>query len=283
MKPAPAGSGPGALLIIGGHEDKRGERVILKEVARRARGGSLLVATVASHSQADELWRLYRRQFTELGVERVEHLDVANREQADRPENLALLDHAAALFFTGGNQLRITSRIGGTALFERMRRFHQERGGLVAGTSAGAAMMPDTMLVAGRGRESMRAGDRLAMAPGLGFLKGVIVDQHFAERGRMSRLLAALAHQPGALGIGIDEDTAVLVEHPSALRVLGAGAVYVLDASGISYSNLAEAGRGSALAMCDVRLHVLGTGLGFDLQRREPLLPPASGARLADS
>lgn len=267
MKPG----GPGPLLIIGGHEDKRGERVILKELARRAEGGALLVATVASHSQAEPLWRTYRRQFTELGVASVEHLAVANRDEADRPENLALFDGASALFFTGGDQLKITSQIGGTRLLERIRHFHQECGGLVAGTSAGAAVMPDTMLVAGRGGESMRAGDRLGMAPGLGFLSGVIVDQHFAERGRMSRLLAALTHHPGALGIGIDEDTAVLVEQERVLGVLGSGAVYVLDGSGISYSNLAEAERGSALAVCDVRLHVLGAGLGFDLQQRKPL------------
>ncbi|MBA2547339.1 MAG: cyanophycinase [Burkholderiaceae bacterium] len=261
----------GTLLIIGGHEDKKGERLILKELAQRARGGSLLVATLASHNRVDELWDIYSRQFRELGVDDVVHFHIDGRAQANAAENVTLLDRARVVFFTGGDQLKITSDLAGTELCERLLRFYREDGGTIAGTSAGAAVMPETMLVSGRGGESHRIGDRLSMSPGLGKIKGVIVDQHFAERGRLGRLLAAVAQNPSALGIGIDEDTAILVEGNDEFRVIGDGAVYVLDGQGITYTNVADRARETTLAVSNMRLHALSHGHAFNLQQRVPL------------
>lgn len=271
--PAPPTRGP--LLVIGGHEDKEGERTILRAVARLAAGGPLLVATVASHSQVDALWDTYSRLFAELGVPAVEHLEVESRARADSPRNLELIEAAGALFFTGGDQLKITAEIGGTRLAAGIERLHRERGGLVAGTSAGAAVMPDTMLIGGRSKDSLKAGDRLEMAPGLGLLPGCIVDQHFSERGRIGRLVAALGRHPGALGIGIDENTAILVQDDRGFEVLGESGVTVLDGRGVSHNNAAAAARGEVLALWDLRMHVLGSGDRFDLGERRPSRPAA--------
>ena len=181
---------------------------------------------------------------------------------------MRVLDDAAGIFFSGGDQLRITSQIGDTCIEEKIRRIY-ERGGVVAGTSAGASVMSETMLVKGSSKETHRIGD-LHMAPGMGLVPDVIIDQHFAERGRMGRLLGAVAHNPRVLGIGIDEDTAALV-HGEAMRVIGSGAVYVVDGSAVTYCNVAEAEAERALSMHDVRVHVLSTGDSYDLGRRRPI------------
>jgi cyanophycinase len=148
-----------------------------------------------------------------------------------------------------------------------IRDIHR-RGGVIAGTSAGASAMSETMLVRGSSAESHRIGN-LNMAPGLGLIPHVIIDQHFAERGRIGRLLGAVAQNPRVLGIGIDEDTAIIVEE-GAFRVLGVGAVYIVDGEDVTHSNVAEARREEALSMFGVRLHVLAAGDLFDLQTRRP-------------
>jgi cyanophycinase len=271
--PAPA-HGKGPLIIIGGHEDREGERVILREVARRLDGGRLVVATVASH-EPEGYFEIYRRAFADLGVTDMAELYVHDRAETLDGRLARALDGAAGVFFTGGDQLRISSQIGDTPVERRVREIH-EAGGVVAGTSAGASVMSDTMLVKGSSGESHRIGD-LHMAPGLGLVRDVIIDQHFAERGRIGRLLGAVAQNPRVLGIGIDEDTAV-VATGGRFSVVGSGAVYVVDGEGVTRSNIAEAGPDRALSMHDVRLHVLSAGDAFDLATRRPAeRPEAAG------
>lgn len=170
--------------------------------------------------------------------------------------------------FTGGDQLKITSQLGDTAFYDRLMAIY-EKGGVVAGTSAGASAMCETMLVRGTGSETHRIGD-LHMAPGLGLLKDVIIDQHFAERGRMGRLLGAVAQNPRVLGIGIDEDTAIVVENEDRFRVIGSGGVSILDAGNMTHSNIADEETDRALSIFGVHLHVLSHGDAFDLRRRKP-------------
>jgi cyanophycinase len=257
----------GPLVIIGGHEDKEGDKVILSAIARRINGGKLVIATVASH-QPDGYFEAYRKAFGELGLDNLVELYVAERCEAMRDEARVIFEDAAGIFFTGGDQLRISSQIGDTPIERLVRELHA-RGGLVAGTSAGAAAMSETMLVKGTSQESHRIGD-LHMAPGLGFVPDVIIDQHFAERGRIGRLLGAVAQNPRVLGIGIDEDTAVVLER-SRFRVIGAGAVYVVDGSRVTHSNIAEASPERTLSMHGVQLHVLSSGDWFDLDTRKPM------------
>jgi len=259
----------GTLIIIGGHEDRdpSGRRRILKEVAKRVRGGKLALATVASH-QPEGYFDEYQKAFGDLDIGELVELYVEDRCEAGDRDKLQVLDDAAGIFFSGGDQLRITSQIGDTGIEAKVRALY-ERGGVVAGTSAGASVMSDTMLVKGTSKETHRIGD-LHMAPGLGLMRNVIIDQHFAERGRFGRLLGAVAHNPRVLGIGIDEDTAALVEE-GRLQVIGDGAVYVVDGTGVTYSNVAEAKSDITLSMHDVKVHVLADGDAFDLNSRRPI------------
>ncbi|HYE48734.1 MAG TPA: cyanophycinase [Azospirillaceae bacterium] len=256
----------GVLAIIGGHEDRKGERVILREFARRLRGQKVIISTVASH-EPEGYFDGYRRALDDLGVRDLTELYIEDRSEARDEEKLKELEEAAGVFFSGGDQLRIHQQIGHTPI-ERLVREIYRRGGVVAGTSAGAAAMGEIMLVEGASRESHRIGD-IKMAPGLALLRGVIIDQHFAQRGRIGRLLGAVAQNPQLLGIGIDEDTAIFVEG-GKFTVVGNGAVYVVDGAGVTHSNIASAKQESVLSMYDVRLHVLSSGDAFDLTTRRP-------------
>jgi cyanophycinase len=258
----------GRLLIIGGHEDKDGERLILRAVADHVGGGKLVVATAASQLP-QRMWDEYERVFRALGVRHLYKLEIEKREDAKSAQKIRILDDADAVFFTGGDQLKITSQIGDTPIFERVHDIYRA-GGMIAGTSAGASVVCETMMVGGDGNGSHRLGEGLRMSPGLGLFPGVIVDQHFAERGRMGRLLGAVAQNPRILGIGIDENTAILVKGHRTFTVIGDGAVYVLDGSTVTYSNIADERVGKTLSIYDVKLHTLTQGDTFDLAQRRP-------------
>jgi cyanophycinase len=260
----------GTLIVIGGHEDKEGEKRILKEVARRVGSGKLVVATIATDSP-DEVWEEYRQIFHELKVKKVEHLDIRAREDALSEKVSEIMKEATAVFFTGGDQLKITSQIGDSYIYRGVQELLKD-GGTVAGTSAGASVMSATMLVSGAGDQSPRVSEAIRMAPGLGLLPDVVVDQHFAERGRLGRLIAAIAQNPRYLGVGIDEDTAIIVHDQKSFEVIGAGAVYVLDGAGITYSNLVEnqTEMDTTLSVFDVKVHLLSEGYGFNLEERRP-------------
>jgi cyanophycinase len=255
----------GTLIAIGGGEDKTGERVILQEVVRRLKG-KLIIATVASQSPG-EYFEAYEKAFKQLGVKSMCELYVRDRAEALDRNIINRINSAGGVFFTGGDQLRIASQIGDTEIDRAVKRIFAA-GGVIAGTSAGASVMSSTMLVKGSNAESHRIGD-LHVASGLGLLHDVIIDQHFAERGRIGRLLGAVAQNPRVLGIGIDEDTAIIV-NGTQFRVQGNGGVYIVDGSGLTYSNIAEAKPDRVLSLCDVRLHVLSAGETFDLARRRP-------------
>src|SRR3954447_11737013 len=261
----------GCLIIIGGGEDKKGDRAILREVARHVRGGKLVIATVASH-QREGYFKDYQRGFEGLDVGELVELYVEERSRAGDRDKLSVLDDAAGIFFSGGDQLRITSQIGDTGIEAKVRALYK-RGGVIAGTSAGASVMSETMLIKGSTRETHRIGD-LHMPPAMGLIRDAIIDQHFAERGRFGRLIGAVAHNPRVLGLGLDEDTAAVVEGDS-FRVIGSGAVYVVDGADVSYCNVAEARAECALSMHDVRVHVLSDNDGFDLKQRRPIHPRA--------
>jgi cyanophycinase len=264
--------GHGTAIAIGGHEDKKEEKRILREVASRVGSGRLVVTTIAS-SEPEEMWATYEPLFRNLGVRHVHHLDVRTREDALEDKHIRVLDDATVVFFTGGDQLKVTSQIGDTPCYERIREIY-ESGGTIAGTSAGASVMSETMMVGGDGDSSLRLGDELRMAPGLGIVSGVLIDQHFAERGRVGRLLAAVTQNPRIVGLGIDENTAAVVRGQH-LTVLGSGAIYVLDGRRVSYSNVAEASEDKTMSVFNVTLHLLTEGNVLDLISREPRTRPS--------
>lgn len=256
----------GPLIIIGGHEDKEGDREILTAVAEKVRGGRLVIATLASR-EPEGYFDTYQKVFNALGINDVAELYAEERSDNTNARALDLLGNAAGIFFTGGDQLRISSQIGDTPVEKRILELHA-KGAVIAGTSAGASVMSETMVVKGAGGESYRIGE-LRMAPGLGLLKDAIIDQHFAERGRFGRLAGAVAHNPRLLGLGIDENTALVVEGRQG-RVIGEGAVYVVDAEEATRSNIAEARSSEALSIHGLTMHVLSAGDVFNFAAREP-------------
>jgi cyanophycinase len=269
---------PGPLVVIGGAEDKTGECAILGEFVRLA-GGALariVVLTVASDYPL-RVGATYAERFGDLGARAVQIVHVERREDAGAPDVARAIRRATGIFFTGGTQARIPRLLGGSAAERAIRERHRQ-GAVVAGTSAGAAAMSSVMIVDGLGARSPRIGSARQGA-GLGFLTGVIVDQHFTERGRLGRLLFAVAEHPRHLGLGIDEDTAAVVRGEQ-LEVIGTGAVTIVDGSGVSYTNVSELTEDAGLlALCDVKLHVLPAGHRFDLRERRPVPRAASGIR----
>ncbi len=207
-----------------------------------------------------------------MGIKDIRHLGAPDRENLIAVDYRALMDGVAAVLFTGGDQLRITTKLGGTPAYDSIRALYKSGGGTIAGTSAGAAAMGHMMLmspeVEGRGKHKLGRG--FIMARGLGFIRDMVIDQHFAQRARIERLLGAMAENPGVLGVGIDEDTAVIV-NGACLKVIGSGAVYVADGSTISHTNASESGPEGTLCLLDVRLHVLCDGLAFDMATRRPV------------
>ena len=257
------------LIIIGGKEDRSNNKVILGEVARRVGSGKLVVTTVAMPGRTDDLFEQYEKAFRTLGVKHLFKLEINERAEATLQSKVRILDDAVGVFFTGGDQIKITSQIGDTPIFERIREIYDD-GGVIAGTSAGAAVMSETMLVEGGDENSHVIGDSVRMAPGLGLIGGLVIDQHFMERGRFGRLIGAVAQNPKNLGVGIDEQTAIVVERGNGFYVLGSGGVYVIDGTEVTYSNVAEEDQQKTLSIYNVRMHMLSQGDRFDLLNRMP-------------
>jgi cyanophycinase len=269
----------GDLVIIGGGEDRRGKCEVLGHFVALAGGARARVAVLAAASEdGGEVGRSYERVFRRLGAADVMVLRLEHRADAEDEGLCSSLASATAAFFTGGDQLRITATLGGTRLLDALYALHRN-GGVLAGTSAGASIMSATMIVGGQGDEPARRAV-LSMCPGLGLLPGTVIDQHFAQRGRLNRLLAAISQNPGILGVGIDEDTAVVV-HEDTLSVIGSGTVTFLDGRPLTFSNASESGQEDPLALLGVVAHVLPAGYRFDLAGRRPLLPHSQDAASA--
>lgn len=260
----------GDLIIIGGAEDKEGDKEILKKVCSsiNKEEDNILIATIATEYPKEALEK-YTRIFNKLGVNKIKGLNIKERADSLNKENIKLVEEASLIFFTGGDQLRITSLIGGTPIYDAIKEASSD-GCIIVGTSAGASVMSDTMIVSGLDDESPRKCT-LKMAPGLSLIKGVIIDQHFAQRGRIGRLLTGIAENPQWLGIGIDEDTAIIVNPEGQFKVIGSGAVYIIDGTEISGTNVSEQYPDEILSIFDVKLHVLKNRDKFDLNYRRPI------------
>ncbi|NMA69811.1 MAG: cyanophycinase [Desulfitobacterium sp.] len=256
----------GRLLIIGGAEDKKGECKILKRFVQEAGGKkSRIMILTAATEEPQQVGDEYKNLFYDFEAGEVEILDIGERVSANCKDLCERMERATGIFFTGGDQLRITGILGGTRLGRTLHQLY-ERGVIIAGTSAGASVMSDTMIIGGEGGTPKK--DALAMAPGLGLLNSVVVDQHFAQRGRIGRLLTAVAQNPYVLGIGIDEDTSILVYANGNFTVVGSQTVTVVDASSTIATNVSEISPGQSLLLTPVQIHVLPDGYCFDLKRR---------------
>jgi cyanophycinase len=274
--PVPHAMQPGLLMAIGGAEDKNRERLILRYFLEAAGGGDARVVVLATASETRETGERYAELFYKLRTDDVDVLYIEGREDALAAGQEAhdLLEYATGLFITGGSQLKLSSALGGTAIADTIRQRHQA-GMVVAGTSAGAALLSEHMIALGDSGGTPRR--RLVhMAQGLGLAPDLVIDQHFRRRDRLGRLLTALSYNPEPLGLGVDEDTAALIEPGTIISVLGTGAVVVIDASAMRFSDSWAVQRGQPLAMLGVKMDFLTAGCRYDLRRREGIVPEST-------
>jgi cyanophycinase len=263
----------GYLLVIGGAEDKYNERRILKKFLSLAGDEKAEVVIVPVASDFPEFAAdVYTQAFRNLGVANPRVLRATSRQDVVHADADKLLDGATGVFITGGDQMRLVSLLGGTKFADKLRKLVRETDLVLAGTSAGAAGMSTSMIVRGESTSHPHKSS-VRLSPGLGFLKNIIIDQHFTERGRISRLITAVSYNPYNLGIGIDENTAIILDGKGILEVFGQGSATIVDGSQITFNEIAEVADQEAFSVCGVQLHVLRDGLIYDYRNRHPMQP----------
>src|ERR671924_374482 len=270
LAPTTDGGPVGPVMVIGGAEDKLGERIVISRFVQLAGGDHARIAVISTASSlGDAATDLYRHIFSRLGVAKITGLRPETREEANDPRTVDALKDATGIFMTGGNQLRLLSVIGGTALGAAILEAHG-RGAVVAGTSAGASAVATHMMAFGSSGATPK--HRMAhVSVGLGLLINVVVDQHFEQRTRLGRLLAVVAQSPSLIGLGLDEDTAAIVHPDQTLEVIGRGAVTIVDGSSVVTDAFQTKGY-RPMMVSGAILHSLPSGFRFDLHARS-LLP----------
>ncbi|HEX5002818.1 MAG TPA: cyanophycinase [Bacteroidia bacterium] len=274
----------GKLIAIGGNEDKGTEPEpnyeqknnlnffelqILSRVLHEMRNNkqsNIEVITSAS-SIPEEVGEAYISAFEKLGEKNVNLMHIKNREDAKNPEFIRRIKDCDGIMFTGGNQLRLSSIFGGTEIISIMQHRYLNEHFVIAGTSAGAMAMSNTMIYQGSSSGALLKGE-VKITTGLGFIKNVIIDTHFNKRGRFGRLATAVASNPGCIGIGLGEDTGVIISENQFLEVIGSTHVTIVDGYDIQHSNIAELQEGSPISIENLKVHILTKGNGYDLTTR---------------
>ena len=256
----------GWIIPIGGAEEKENSPQILRRFLHLAGGREADVVVIPTASQMRDTGERYERIFGELGAGRVSALDFDTRRDCEEPGRLERLKQATGVFFTGGNQLRLGTLLGGTPVAKALRVLNAA-GVPVAGTSAGAAFISEHMIAFGSEGSTPVAGS-VRLAPGLGLTNRFIIDQHFRQRDRLGRLLTALAYNPFAVGIGLDEDTAAFIAPDNTVHVEGSGAITVVDAAGVQFSSMDSVAEGRPVCLLDLKMHILTQGATFNLHTR---------------
>jgi cyanophycinase len=264
----------GTLLLIGGNEDKTEEMDVLRALAVEAGGanGRIEVITTAS-SEPETTWQAYERAFEKLGIGYAKPMHIASRAEAEDPKLLDRIAKSTAVLFTGGDQLRITSILDATPVAEAIRHHFFDDGGVIAGTSAGAAALTGTIIYHGESPEALLKG-AVMMTGGLALIANAVVDTHFMTRGRIGRLIQVVAGNPRLIGVGLGEDTGVLITMGTRLKVVGSGLVIVVDGASIGFTNVFDVDHMEPFSVENVKLHVLSSGAGFDLETRAFQPPP---------
>ena len=273
MSPSPEKNGQrrGYVIPIGGAEERTSSAKVLKKFVKLCGGKKARVVIIPTASNLSDTGDKYIKIFEKLEVEKAISLSINERSEASRPDYIEALDNATGIFITGGNQLRLSTILGGTEVAQKIRRLNAQ-GVHVAGTSAGAAIMPEHM-IAGGSTGSVPSADGVNLAPGLGLTNALLIDQHFSQRDRLGRLLTAISYNPFMLGVGIDEDTAIFIDAEQNFEVVGSGAVTVIDPIDLSYSSMSDASKKDALSLLDLKLHILSKGCRFNIQERKPYPP----------
>ena len=262
----PEGRTRGWIIPIGGAENKENDRHILERFVRISGGSDADIVVIPTASRLHETGPRYEKLFRDIGAARVTVMDFDTRRDCHEPGRLQRLEQASGVFFTGGNQLRLTTLLGGTPV-AKMIRTSNAQGVTVGGTSAGASILSEHMIAFGDEGSSVISGS-VRLAPGLGLTNRFIIDQHFRQRDRLGRLLTALAYNPFAIGIGLDEDTAAFIGPDETVEVEGSGGVTIVDASEVTYSSMDVVSEGQPVCMLGLKLHVLVAGATFNLHTR---------------
>ena len=278
---APVASAPvrqvcqGPVMPIGGAEDKDPGSYVLERFMELAGGNQARIAIIPTASEeAQEAGERYIKVFRKLGAAEADWLRVEKRDDANSEAALELLRNATGIFITGGDQARLVALLAGTLVMECIRD-RNAHGVVVAGTSAGASIVSAHLMsggtgLAGNSNDAAARKGMVELVAGFGLLQDIIVDQHFSQRGRMGRLLASFAANPGLLGIGLDEDTAVLINREGLLEVLGSNMVTIVDGRDAT-SDYYKREIGDVLTVVRSSLNVLGPGRKFDLNHRQPI------------
>jgi cyanophycinase len=262
----PEGATRGWIIPIGGAENKENDRHILERFVDCSGGRDADIVVIPTASRLHETGPRYEKLFREIGAARVDVMDFDTRRDCQEPGRLRRLEDASGIFFTGGNQLRLTTLLGGTPV-AKLVRTRNASGVTVGGTSAGASILSEHMIAFGDEGSSVISGS-VRLAPGLGLTNRFIIDQHFRQRDRLGRLLTALAYNPFAVGIGLDEDTAAFIGPDETVEVEGSGGVTIVDAADVTYSSMDSVSEGQPVCMLGLRLHVLVAGATFNLHTR---------------
>ncbi len=262
----PEGATRGWIIPIGGGEEKENNPQILQRFVDLCGGADADIVILPTASRLADTGSRYEKIFSTLGAGRVATVDFDSRAECEDTDKLQRIAQASGIFFTGGNQLSLSTILGGTPV-ARLVRGRNAEGVHVAGTSAGASFISEHMIAFGEDGASPVAGS-VRLAPGLGLTNRVIIDQHFRQRDRLGRLLTALAYNPFAVGIGLDEDTAAFIGPDNVIEVEGSGGVTLIDASGIEFSSMDLVDEGQPVCMLGIGLHLLVAGTCFDLGSR---------------
>ncbi len=270
----------GKLLAIGGKESKSDTPTedsnqeennnfaamdILKRFCKELKGENPLIAILPTASSIpEEMGKDYVEVFQKLGMNNLEVINIKSRQEANKPENLKIIEQAAGIMITGGDQLKLTSILGGTYFMEKLKERYTHDDIIIAGTSAGAAALSTPMIYTGQSEGGFKKGD-VYITTGLEFMRDVAIDTHFIARGRISRMAQAIATNPQCIGIGLEEDTAILFSEGNQMEVLGSGIIVVVDGMGMSYTDVYEVEQGTPISMRDLKVHMLGKGQHYTL------------------
>lgn len=257
----------GFIIPIGGAEKKVPKSPILSRFVELSGGKDARITIIPTASRLEDTGDRYREVFEAMGVRDIEIVSLDERKNCEEDFRLAKLEKATGIFMTGGDQLRLATIIGGTSVAKLMRRANA-KGVHIAGTSAGAAFIGEHMIAFGKGGATPKSG-LATLAPGLGLTNKVIIDQHFRERGRLGRLLSALAYNPFAIGLGVDEDTAAFIGPDDMIEVVGSGGLTVIDPTDLQHSSMADVAKGKPVCLIGIKLHILLSGGRYDLTTRE--------------
>lgn len=262
----------GRLIAIGGNEDRGYDLEVLKRVVQEVGKADFRVVVIPTASEEPEQrGKDYQQVFTRLGAATIEILDIRTRKQANDKTLAKKLEYTDLIFIAGGDQLRLTAILGGTWVLDAIHT-SLRAGTLVAGTSAGAAVFSDTMIYEGKSEEGLLKGSVLTTS-GFGFVENIIFDTHFLDRGRIGRLMQIVTTNPTCIGVGIGEDSGVILKGDGTTEVIGSGQVIIVDGSDIDHSNIINIEPGEPIAVENIRIHSLVNGYGYDFKERQFLVP----------